>query len=734
MSNSEADLTLDRRLSDIPVPGGLVERLYGIAAWSDMELDVCLRNVPVPGGLLPRVQSIPDDEVLDEWVRTIPLPVSVIPRARNIALMRRRSLFGRLALAASLMLMVGVGYLASLAAVLVSIYPREDETIELVLIDQGPLHLVNPAGDVIVAPIVTPETETPPSSELASDAASIELLPIIDRVTPGPAGQLLAEIPHVWRPQDNWVLLKWGILGYTQRPEDWLPELTAIESLVPHGAEATLTRGFDREFLFSRRVHAPVLVSAEPSATSLAAPLSSSTTSFEQARRSVAEGAWPKPETIRVEDFLAAMDYRLPAAEPGDLAIRTAAGPSVFNPTAAGLLQVGVKAGGCPRRSLPATHLTIALDVSAAMNWDGRLDRARQAIRRVLPSLEPQDRLSLILLADEVLQVVQEARAEDGPRIADLLDSLVGRGGANLSAGLQQAVTASMQTESGTNLARRLVLITADQPSLSEASAAALRHTFEEAAKLDFQFRVLHVGEPYKLDDVWPHLVGSVSWSGQEVQSAEQMRWALVGMLLGASPLAATEVKMHVEFDPKAVAAYRLIGHEATGYGGLLPAAVESDLHVDEEVTVLFEVWLYPNDEDHVGQIRLEWTEPGTGQAKQAPPQRISRVQFSTSFEGAPISLQAAAICAETAEILRQSYSFAVMGPRAYRYQPKPRNLEEVRGFARRSNPALRARLEFQRLVALAEAAAQIPNPPHSAGVSSGVRGLVSGQWREIKE
>jgi hypothetical protein len=242
------------------------------------------------------------------------------------------------------------------------------------------------------------------------------------------------------------------------------------------------------------------------------------------------------------------------------------------------------------------------------------------------------------------------------------------------------------------------------------------------------------MGGSHEKADAWADIAGNASWSARQIQSAEQLRWALVETLTGASSLTATQTKLHVNFNPKAVAAYRLIGHEATGYGGLLAGAVESDVHVDEETSVLFEVWLHPNDEENIGQVTLEWTEAATGQARRAGPQRISRLQFATDFEGSPISLQAAALGGETAEILRQGYNFSLVSPQIYHYQPKPRKLEDVQALSRRANAALEARPEFQRLVELVDAASRLPAPANPLAARSGTRGIVSGEWRELRE
>jgi hypothetical protein len=182
------------------------------------------------------------------------------------------------------------------------------------------------------------------------------------------------------------------------------------------------------------------------------------------------------------------------------------------------------------------------------------------------------------------------------------------------------------------------------------------------------------------------------------------------------------------------VAAYRIVGHEATAAGGLLPGSTECDLRVGQEAVVLFEVWLRPNDEDEVAVARLRWRDPASSQTREVPAQRISRVQFATSFEGSPLPLQAAAIAAETAEILRQGYTFEVPSEMAYRYRPKPRTLQDVLAMARRVNPDLAARPEFQRYVALVENAHALPGARRSDALKAGSRSLVAGRWRDVGE
>jgi Ca-activated chloride channel family protein len=426
------------------------------------------------------------------------------------------------------------------------------------------------------------------------------------------------------------------------------------------------------------------------------------------------------------------MDYRLAPVEPGRLAIRTAAGPSVFNPAAAGLLQVAVKAGGPARRAVPATHLTVALDISASMGWDGRLDRVRRGLARFWGHLGADDRFSLVVFHDEAVLAADQCGREEAASVLQVVDNLHAYGNGDLGAGIRAGVAAAMETEANRPLARRLVLVTdRDLPQLLVTSA---KNVLQEAHGHGLTFAVVDMSDTAEADTRLAQLARQVGGTLSRARSAEDVRWALLETLTGEPSAAAHETRLQVAFNPRSVAAYRVVGHAATAAGGLLPGGVECDLRQGQEASLLFEVWLRPNDENEVAVAKLRWRNPASSQMVEVPAQRISRLQFATSFEGSPIPLQAAAIAAETAEILRQGYAFEVPSETVYRYRPKPRTLHEVLATARRANPDLAARPEFQRYVSLVEDAQRLYAARRAETAKAGVRGLVAGRWREAAE
>ena len=503
--------------------------------------------------------------------------------------------------------------------------------------------------------------------------------------------------------------------------------------LAARGLAVPLDRGFDREFLYSRGLNPPAFTATDKSAAAITPPLSSDTGSFDGTRRLVAAGRWPEAQDIRVEDFVAAAPYRFTQAAPGTLAIRTAAGPSLFNPAADGLLQVAVTAGPAAGRTLPATRLTVALDVSDSMAWGGRLELVRRGLEAFVQHLGPEDRFSLILFREETWRAVDEARHDDIEPLLRIFDQLRAQGAVNLCAGLQQAVAAALEAAADRRQAQRLVLVTSNGDLLTDPMVAKLRPILAEARDQGLGLQVLDISGEEESATL-SNLVQAAGGTVRPVRSATDIRWALVETLAGDPSVVATAARLQVEFNPQAVAAYRLIGHEATSLGGLFPGGVTADLHVDEAAVVLFELWLYPQGGDDLAVAKLQWQEPRTSTTHHAVTQRISRLQFATTFEGTPLSLQAAALAAEAGEIFRQGYDFEVSPGGAFRYRPKPRGLHDVLVAADRVSPALADRPEFRHFRAVLEQAARLA-PERRPGVAkAGTRGLVGGRWREAKE
>jgi hypothetical protein len=185
----------------------------------------------------------------------------------------------------------------------------------------------------------------------------------------------------------------------------------------------------------------------------------------------------------------------------------------------------------------------------------------------------------------------------------------------------------------------------------------------------------------------------------------------LKSLVVNGSSLAAANVSLTVEFNPKAVLAYRLLGHELSADASLTAAPGLGELHYGEETTALFEVWLKANSEDKITkQLKVTWD--GDDKPFEIPG-AVTRLQASTSFDGAALPLQAAAIAAELAERLKpEACRVTLSSEQSYSYSAKPRGfddllnrLDQLLNRLQQADPVLRENPAYQQLAELMDAA-----------------------------
>ena len=637
------DEKLDRRLAAVPVPEHLAPSLLDVVA--DESLDRRLCEVTMPEGLAARVRAVVDDECLDERLRDVRIPVRLAATLRR---WRRRVPVGQLAMAASLLLMIGASYFIAMFGLITSAYRTTPVIwggsggIELESItndDEGDFD--GPGGLVNLVP-----------DERSADEDGISLPPIEDRLDPG----RLAEINGLF-PRDAMERVDpfRGTFGFAVSDDDGLPELAMPPRLLVRGAEVPAVRGYDRRFLLKHGIHPKVSPGLHQELRVADVPLSPATDSFDLVRRVLAQGRMPPPEDVVVEDFLAAVEYGFMPPAPGELGIRTAGGPSIFSDDGAGLLQIGVRAGPVADRPNVATHLAVAVDTSASMDWGGRRRMVQRALRRLARRLGPDDRFSLVAFSDQAEIVFKNERADDVERLIQAIDErLVGGGATHLGAGIRTAasILVDPQTESGTE--RRLVVVSDGISGLSKSVMLQLGRMLEAVADDGVELHVVDVGQG---DGVDPTLAATARLGRGRVDRAEttdRIEQILLENLLGTDPVVATDAHVRVTFNPKAVIAYRLLGHEAAFIGAAGDSSVRTTLRAGQSATALFEVWLDAGSEDDVAVAELIWRDPADGRRRSAR-QRVSRLQFATSAAESAVSLQAAAVTAELAEILRES-------------------------------------------------------------------------------
>jgi hypothetical protein len=660
---------LDEALRNIPVPESVAARLNEIGSFSDSDLDAALRGNAPRSALRDRLLAIGtlSDQDLTDELRSVPVPsellarcleiprsepVTGLPLLRQVRWLETRPLL-QYAVAASLLLFLGGWGISQFrttnqpAQPVAITNPPESKT--WVIADRIDPEQLKPLP-ILTIPDPYPTMLPQPAPNLA-----------IGPINAGPLNTADQPIPNSTPNQPNGPINDRDIFG-TNPGSQTLPDLVSVSEPEGRGLRPPSVREFDLLFLLRHGVHPFVSPSAHADLAKVQVPLIHSTGSFQRAlektRLPAATRDDLRPEDVRVEEFLAAMNYEFPrpaSSDSPDLNLISAAGVSPWSDNGLGLLQFGVQAGSIARNPETAAHVLLAIDASAAMGRSGSWELLCRELRANFAELLPADRVSILLIGERARLLGRDLTAEQALNLLPKLESATPRGNANLTAGLTELVNIVKAGGANSKLPTRVVLLTAGMLHLDQAQLA---HWSDEIRPLVAENRnSLDIVDLRRSEVLDPLLTSLAGWGGKPVQHASQdhqLDLRLRELLSGQAQVVAHDVSLRINFVPQAVSLYRLMGHEASAVSNLIPLEWQTDLHSGETATALFEVAIRPNGPDIIAHATLEWRDKaGKLHTRKQP---ISRLQFAPSFSEAPRSLQLAALAAETAEVLRGSY------------------------------------------------------------------------------
>ena len=642
---------MDARLRDVPLPAGLADRLRGIAIAADDDLDAAIRDVALPAGLMGRLERV--------------------ARSGN-----RLSRIVQWATAVSLAIGIGLSYAGAMICLLCAIYPPPQlprpELISYMTMQPSPgeeyINLLGDEDSVISIDGLEagiPDADRRPTSLASHDPAQlappIELLKLDEPSAVRRVSLLNPFVPSPWglgndplrdpTPED------WGAVFTDHAPFDELPELKKVTGLIPRGIDAPLVPGFDWSFFIRFGVHPFVSPAIHRELCSSVVPLGIDSASYELTRRHLEDGELPPPEAIRPEEFLAAIDYEFPPPKKQAMDLYVAGGPSPFRGGGLRLLQIGIRAAELGDVRRPGTHLTVAVDVSASMRWGGRLEMVRRALEDLLRRLGPDDRISLVVFSQDACVLGEDVSRDEADQLRPLIRSLGVQSSTNVGAGFRQAYAVAWHGIGPPDVAKRVVLLTDGLAELDRGTADRIERQLAAAAKRGIGLDVIDLGQVQGDKGLDPQLALFAAAGGGRLRPAasrSQVLWALLETLTGKSQLVAADARLKVTFNPQSVLGYRLLGHEAKAIAGLRAAHPQADFHAGQSATGLYELRLSPSGGDEVAVAELTWRDPQSGQLHRMI-RKVGRDQFAPSLVQAPMSLQAAAVVAQTAEILRES-------------------------------------------------------------------------------
>jgi len=376
--------------------------------------------------------------------------------------------------------------------------------------------------------------------------------------------------------------------------------------------------------------------------------LNVSDVSFKLAAASLEKGMMPEPAAVRSEEFINAFDYRdpeAPAGVPVAFACERARYPFAQNRD---LLRFSLKTAAGGRQAGRALNVVLLLDTSGSMERADRVRIIHEALRVLAGQLDAQDTLSVVTFARTARLWVDGVPGSQAGRVAEEVSGLTPEGGTNL----EEAMNLAYQTALRHYLANginRVVLLTDGAANLGNVEPEALKQKVEAHRKQGVALDCFGIGWEGYNDDLLEVLSRNGDGRYGFLNTPEEAATGFAGQLAGALRVAASDVKVQVEFNPARVRAYRQLGyarHQLAKEQFRDNTVVAAQIGAAESGNALYVIETDPRGDGPLGVVRVryrlpgtsdyreqEWTAPYTGSA--APLERASAALRLAAVAGA---------------------------------------------------------------------------------------------------
>ncbi|MEN8820603.1 MAG: von Willebrand factor type A domain-containing protein, partial [Abyssibacter sp.] len=446
------------------------------------------------------------------------------------------------------------------------------------------------------------------------------------------------------------------------------------------------------------------------------------TASYANVRRLLNAGRTPPIDAVRIEELINYFDYSpLPVDSRHPIRLRSELTQAPWAP--GHLLAMVQVAAEAPRASeRPANRLVFLIDTSGSMQAADKLPMLQRAYRQLIEQLGPQDSVAIVTYAGQAGLVQPATSGEQKTELLHAINRLRAGGATAGAQGIELAYRiAGEQFDPEAN--NRVILATDGDFNVGASSQGELVRLIEAHRDQGIFLTVLGFGTGNYQDGRMHRLADHGDGNYYYIDSDLEARRVLVDKLQGTLITVAKDVKLQVEFNPEAVARYRLLGYETRALAAedfTDDRKDAGDVGAGQRVTALYEIvpkaghhtapspLRYQSQEtrqpsNHSGEwmlIKARYKQPAGGASTEL---RQIVTGIPRSLDAASTDLQWAATVAEFGLVLRRSEHAGTATLSTV--------LQRAERLERSTDPL---RQEFIGLVRQASALARAEPPPHA--------------------
>ncbi len=338
--------------------------------------------------------------------------------------------------------------------------------------------------------------------------------------------------------------------------------------------------------------------------------------SFKLARAALAHGEWPEPAKVRIEEFVNAFDYGDPMPSQSEkiaCCLEQSIHPFLQQRN---LLRISMRTAAAGRSSKIPLRLTFLLDNSGSMERIDRQQTVRRAFALLAQQLKPIDQVTLISFARGPRLLADKVSGSQSHQLVQLIDNLPSEGGTNIEAALQLGFEKA-QEQQVDNAQNRIILLTDGAVNLGDANPESLSRMVTTMRNAGIAFDAAGISAEGLNDEILEALTRQGDGRYYLLDSPEAADDGFARQIAGALRPSAKNVKVQIEFNPKRVGRYKLLGFEKH----LLKQEDFSNDKVDaaemaaaEAGVAVYQFEAKPDGEGDVGSVSVRFRDLSTGQ------------------------------------------------------------------------------------------------------------------------
>ena len=356
--------------------------------------------------------------------------------------------------------------------------------------------------------------------------------------------------------------------------------------------------------------------------------------SYTNVRRFINQGQTVPKDAVRVEEMVNFFKYNYEKPNGNHpFAIATEYGECPWNEKHK-LVKIGLQGKEIPTDELPNSNFVFLIDVSGSMNSQNKLPLLKESMKVLVNQLRKKDKVAIVVYAGAAGLVLPPTSGDEKETIIKALDKLSAGGSTAGGAGIELAykIAAENYIKGGNN---RVILATDGDFNVGASSNKDMETLIEEKRKSGVFLTCLGFGMGNYKDSKMEILANKGNGNYAYIDNIQEANRFLGKEFKGSMFAIAKDVKIQIEFNPKHVQSYRLIGYEnrklrpedfkndaidagelgsghtVTALYEIIPTGVESSFNQDIADLKYSEIKIAPkNYSDELATIKFRYKKP----------------------------------------------------------------------------------------------------------------------------